>query len=869
MTNSETAKTRALRVFSAIVRARFVRELLIVLVFALLTAVMTWPYVTRLRDAVAGPGDPYLVTWALWWDYHQTFTDPLNLFHANVFYPYRYTLAFTEHSYGLALLCFPLFAVGLKPLTVHAVAMFFGFALSGYGAFRLARTLTGSNGVAWVAGVLFAFVPYRFTMMAQLMYLFSPWIPLLFEALVLFLRKRSWQRATWLGVAFFMTGLTTVSWLLLSLIPLALAGAILLSRYELWRDRALWRRAIVSLGVASLALLPFMVPYYLVSRLYGFQRSVDDVRTHSAMPYHWLVAEGRNKLWARLGEKFPEAWKFQMFPGLLALLFPLGEFLLTRPTQPSERKHPEPRSKWVKSLDIAALVLFALSIPALGFDTTDAFGKIFLLHIRSDRTLMLLTIAIIARFCLAYPKFLRRDHANLIETIKSPHRSEAFWVGLILTVIGFFYSIGWNSFFYRFLYELVPGFKSIRAPMRGAMFACLGLALLSGLGAKRIGEFFAQRWPRVRPSFVYGACCLLLLTELNCAPLTFMRGEVFPDAVTLRLRDTPMRGGIAYLPLGVAFNQRYMLRAADHMKPLILGTSGFTPPLEDQLESLTKDGPIKPEFMDLLERIPASYLVVCNQSIAPEHADDYHAFLITSLKQGRLRFINRFDARDDLYAIVKTEPAAQTEGVLPFKLVLDDWAKKLNEEPANLLSLTSESQTLYRLEMATTGTMPRYAEFMASLKAVAAGVLLGSDLEHDQFQKNLLKFADELARHDRFRHLDDAQFIDRVLQNADLSLDPQERAKMIAALGGHEEKRAAALVDVVMDPRFVDKEFGKSVTLLTYFAYLRRNPDDPPDHDLTGFNFWLNDFERYHDGNRLAIAFKRSIEYGEQRKTSP
>src|SRR5437870_2224418 len=164
MTNSELAKTRAFRVVSQIVRLRLVRELLIVFVFTLLTAIVTWPYVTRMRDAVAGPGDPYLITWTLWWDYHQTFTNPLNLFHANIFYPYRYTLAFTEHCYGLALLCFPLFALGLRPLTVHAVAMFFGFVLSGYGAFRLTRTLTGSYGVAWVAGVLFAFVPYRFTM---------------------------------------------------------------------------------------------------------------------------------------------------------------------------------------------------------------------------------------------------------------------------------------------------------------------------------------------------------------------------------------------------------------------------------------------------------------------------------------------------------------------------------------------------------------------------------------------------------------------------------------------------------------------------------------------------------------------------------
>src|SRR4030095_6074940 len=239
-------------------RLKLVREVLIVLVFCAFTAVVTWPYVTRMRDAVTSTNDPYLVAWIMWWDYHQTLHDPLNLFQANIFYPYRYTLAFSEHCYGLSLPFFPLFALGLRPLTVHAVAMFFGFALSGYGAFRLARTLTRDEAVAWVAGIIFAFTPYRFNLMAQLVYQFSVWIPLLFEALVLFARRQSHRRAAWLGFAFFMSGLSSISWFLLSLVPLAALAAILLTRYRAWYERKFWQRGAVALGAASLALAPFM-----------------------------------------------------------------------------------------------------------------------------------------------------------------------------------------------------------------------------------------------------------------------------------------------------------------------------------------------------------------------------------------------------------------------------------------------------------------------------------------------------------------------------------------------------------------------------------------------------------------------------------
>ena len=103
------------------------------------------------------------------------------------------------------------------------MATFLGFAFCGYAAFRLTRTLTASNGAAWIAGLVFAFIPYRFHLLSQLHYVFSGWIPLTLEALVLFARERSRKRAAWLGIAFTMNGLSCLSWFILSLAPLALS----------------------------------------------------------------------------------------------------------------------------------------------------------------------------------------------------------------------------------------------------------------------------------------------------------------------------------------------------------------------------------------------------------------------------------------------------------------------------------------------------------------------------------------------------------------------------------------------------------------------------------------------------------------------
>jgi hypothetical protein len=851
-------------IFAALTRRPVVRELLIILAFCLFTAILTWPYVTRMRDAVVDPGDPYLVAWILWWDYHATFTNPLTLFHSNLFYPLRYTLAFSEHCYGLAILFFPLFALGLHPLTVHAIAMFLGFALCGYGAFRLARTLTGAYGVAWVAGIVFAFVPYRFHLMSHLPYLFSPWVPLLFEALVLFVRGRTWKRGAWLGFAFFATGVTTISWFTLSLVPFAVVALLLLTRYRLWDDGAFWRRGGVALGIASLALLPFMLPYYIVSKLYGFERSIEEVKANSAWPIHWLSVENRNKLWFRMGEGITDGWRFKLFPGLLPILFSLVALFFAPPkSRVSYADATQTRKKWLARLDALIFFLIALSILTVGFDDTNAFGGFFN-WVRAERALAALTVAVIARLCLGYPSFLRVEHANLVGTIRSERRSDAFWIGIILFVIGFCYSLGWNFFFYRVLYDILPMFKSMRVPTRGAMLAYLGIALLAGLGVRRLAEIVSERRPRVRCAWIYAAACALLLFELNAAPLNFMRGDVYPDAVTLRLKETKMRGGVVVLPAGGDFNHRHILRSADHAKPLIVGTSGFNSPYETQIEGFINAGAIPVGLLDLFEKVPASYVVVENNLITPERRSDYEAFLTRAVTSGRLRFIRRFDEHDDLYAVVKTEPDARSEAALPLNLSVHEWATMIEDDPVNLVGAYREwSRKLYNLHVAATGELPRYDEFIKDAETIGRGVFIGFEEQDKQVQDNLNSFAAALTLRPEFKQrydaLDDAQYVERLLANAGLSFGEDERAALIDDLKQKRQTRAEVLLKIAGDPRFVEREHDRSFVLLHFFAYLRRNPDDPPDRNMNGFNYWMAEVKK-HGGDDLAKAFSASIE---------
>ncbi len=513
---------------------------------------------------------------------------------------------------------------------------------------------------------------------------------------------------------------------------------------------------------------------------------------------------------------------------------------------------------------VAALVSALL---AVGYEGAAWFGVFPLSLISWERALFFFSIALGTRLCLEYPNFLRRgENENLLATIASTRRSDAYWLAGVWVVVGFCYSLGMNFFFYRLLYDYVPLFRSMRVPTRGAMFCYLGLAVLAGLGTMRLAELIAERRRRVSSGAVCAGVCVLLLLEMNAAPLQFMRGDVFPDAVTLRLKETPMCGGIVMLPAGPDFNHRYMLRAADHARPLIVGTSGFNPPFEDQIELLTREQAITRQFLDLLEKIPASYLVVENNSLAPERRVEYEAFLTRAVSSGRLRFIRRFDGHDDLYAVTKIEPQAASEEPMPFGETERAWDVLLGESPVHLLNqFKNWSQRLYRLHKATTGRMPRFADFMPDMRAVASGVEVGLENQDPILEENLRRFAETWTQRAEFRaafkNKSNEQYVDQLYSNAGLTPDAQERAAFIEALNAERDTRAGVLLRVVDTRRFIEQEHYRSLVLLHYFGYLRRNPGDAPDRDMSGFDYWLNELERYGDTARLTEAFMASGEY--------
>ena len=53
-----------------------------------------------------------------------------------------------------------------------------------------------------------------------------------------------------------------------------------------------------------------------------------------------------------------------------------------------------------------------------------------------------------------------------------------------------------------------------------------------------------------------------------------------------------------------------------------------------------------------------------------------------------MRFINRFDGHDDLYALVKNEPNAKSEATAPFPLIAYEWSEMIRQDPVNVLAVS-------------------------------------------------------------------------------------------------------------------------------------------------------------------------------------
>lgn len=143
------------------VRARH-REWLLAVTGGLLLAVMlTWPTIREPRTTIPGDlGDPTLQAWQIAWSGHALRSNPSQLWHSNTFFPELYTYAYSDTLLGYAVAGMvgsgvetAVLRYNIMYVLLHAVAFI--------GAYALVRQVGAHRIAAVVAGIAWAYAPWR------------------------------------------------------------------------------------------------------------------------------------------------------------------------------------------------------------------------------------------------------------------------------------------------------------------------------------------------------------------------------------------------------------------------------------------------------------------------------------------------------------------------------------------------------------------------------------------------------------------------------------------------------------------------------------------------------------------------------------
>ncbi len=292
------------------------RHLLALAFFIGLAIVHTWPLATAPGTWSRNDNaDTVLNEWALAWVAHQVVTDPVHLFDANIFYPERRTLAYSEHLVPQAVMVAPLLWSGASPVLAHNVALLLGLVLTAWAMCFVITRWTGSLPAGLVAGSLAAFNAHSLTRLAHVQAQHLEFLPLALLALDRMLARPRLRQSVQAGVWLALQSLTSGYFLVFSVLA---AGLAIVARPAEWlgRDRRrAWACIAATAATAAALLLPFMLAYWRVRSEVGLVRELDEVGRYSARWSDWLATAGRLHFaaWSRQFFKADA-----LFPGVLA-----------------------------------------------------------------------------------------------------------------------------------------------------------------------------------------------------------------------------------------------------------------------------------------------------------------------------------------------------------------------------------------------------------------------------------------------------------------------------------------------------------------------------------------------------------------------
>jgi hypothetical protein len=313
---------------SAPASARPALELLLVVVcFSAFTVWLTSPLAFHLGSFAyrQDNGDGQFSIWNVAWVAHALTSNPAGVFDANIFYPHRGTLAYSEANLGAGLLAAPAYWLTNNAYAAHNFALLCSFVLSASATYYLVRHLFNNRPAAVVSAVCFAFAPHIFAHLLHIQLLMTAGIPLSLLAFHRLSERPTGLRGAALGAAMALQVFFCAYYAVFTLLIIGYAVLFTATMRGWWTNRRYWVAVGVAACVAMAGAAPAVAPYFAIHRASGPLRALSDAERYSADWRAYLASSAYAHSWLldKLGH-----WNEVLFPGYTAVAFGVGGALV-------------------------------------------------------------------------------------------------------------------------------------------------------------------------------------------------------------------------------------------------------------------------------------------------------------------------------------------------------------------------------------------------------------------------------------------------------------------------------------------------------------------------------------------------------------
>lgn len=207
------------------------------------------------------PGDGLFTYWTMSWNIHSFLHDPGNLFNANIFFPYKNTLAYSEGLFVPALIALPIYLIIRNMLVTYNLMIFFSYILAAWGGYKLAKYYTKNNYASFIAGLIFGFSTFRIISMGHFQNIMIWWMP--FAALYLQKYLDTKKRKYIVYFALLFSAQMLSSWNMGAFFALFVTF-LLVANWRLIRDNfySFAKDGIIALVIIIILVAPFAYPYF-------------------------------------------------------------------------------------------------------------------------------------------------------------------------------------------------------------------------------------------------------------------------------------------------------------------------------------------------------------------------------------------------------------------------------------------------------------------------------------------------------------------------------------------------------------------------------------------------------------------------------